>query len=205
MSIWQLVRVGGFTMYLLIVFSILSLTIIIERVWYYHRRSKIQQKAFMAAVRKEVEVGNIRGALEVSKGVDAPFASVVYSGLSFYGHDEKVISNNMDREIVVETTLLEKYTAIVGTIGSIAVYIGLFGTVLGIIRAFRDIATSNAGGVSVVINGISEALVCTAAGLCVAVPAVIAYNFFIKKIDNFIKDMELSASEMMDLMTIKKR
>jgi len=205
MSIWRLVVVGGFTMFILLAFSILSIAIIIERVVYYRMRSRVKRKEFMAAIRKEVETGNIKKALELSKGVNAPFATVVYSGLSFYGHDEKEISNNMDREIVIETTTLEKFTAIVGTIGSVAVYVGLFGTVLGIIRAFHDISASGAGGISVVINGISEALACTAAGLCVAVPAVIAYNFFIKKIDNFIKDMELCASEIMDLVTVKKK
>ncbi len=142
----------------------------------------------------------------MSSGLDIPFTNVVHAGISFGSHEEKEISNNMERQILIETTILEKFTAIVGTIGSISVYIGLFGTVLGIIRAFRDISASGGtGGISVVINGISEALVCTAAGLCVAVPAVVAYNYFIKKVDNFIKDMELCASETLDLLTSKKK
>ena len=111
----------------------------------------------------------------------------------------------MERAIVIETNLLERYTTIVGTIGSVAVYIGLFGTVLGIMRAFHDISISGSGGINVVINGIAESLVCTAAGLCVAVPAVIAYNYFIKRIDGFITDMELCASETMDLVKAKER
>jgi biopolymer transport protein ExbB/TolQ len=94
---------------------------------------------------------------------------------------------------------LEQYTAIVGTIGNTAVYIGLFGTVLGIIRAFHDISAAGAGGMSIVIGGVAEALVCTAAGLFVAIPAVIAYNYFIKRVDHFVNDMELCASELIDL------
>jgi len=159
----------------------------------------------MDKIKKELENGGAKQALEICKAHDTPFSGVVRAGLSFAGHNEKVISNNMEREIVVETTTLENFTAIVGTIGSIAVYIGLFGTVLGIIRAFHDISVSNAGGISVVIRGISEALACTAAGLCVAVPAVIAYNFFIKRIDAFIKDMELCASETMDLLATRHK
>jgi biopolymer transport protein ExbB len=159
----------------------------------------------MNDIRRQLEAGNTKQALEICRTVDTPFSTVVFAGLSFFGHDEKVISNNMEREIVIETTILEKHTSIVGTIGSVAVYIGLFGTVLGIIRAFFDISSSGSGGITVVINGISEALVCTAAGLCVAVPAVIAYNYFIKRIDDFVKDMELAASEAMDLITIKKK
>jgi biopolymer transport protein ExbB/TolQ len=155
----------------------------------------------MDKIKKELSNGNIAEALKICQAANTPFSSVVYAGLSFHNHGEKEISNNMEREIVIETTTLESFTAIVGTIGSIAVYIGLFGTVLGIIRAFHDIAASGTGGINVVIKGISEALACTAAGLCVAVPAVTAYNFFIKKIDSFIKDMELAASETMDLLT----
>jgi biopolymer transport protein ExbB/TolQ len=111
----------------------------------------------------------------------------------------------MERAITIETVNLERYTSIVGTIGSTAVYIGLFGTVLGIIRAFRDISVSRAAGINVVIGGISEALICTAAGLLVAVPAVIAYNYFVKKIDGFVTDMELCASEANDLLNIKQK
>ena len=88
---------------------------------------------------------------------------------------------------------LERRTGIVGTIGSVAVYIGLFGTVLGIIRAFGDISKSSGDGMNAVIAGVAEALVTTAAGLVVAVPAVVAYNYFVRRIDLFVSDMELTA------------
>jgi len=155
--------------------------------------------------REAIEKGNVRRALEICRDTNTPFSSVVYSGLNLHGHNEVVISNAMEREITIETTKLERYTTIVGTIGSTAVYIGLFGTVLGIIKAFQDISASGTGGINVVITGISEALASTAAGLCVAVPAVIAYNYFIKKIDTFISDMELCASELMDLIAVKQK
>ena len=205
MTLWQLVKIGGFTMYILLSFSVVSLAIIIERYIYYRRRSRIKRQAFMAQVKKELEKGNVKSALEVCKNTDTPFASVVSVGLNLQGHNEVLISNTMEREVAIETTKLERLTSVVGTIGSTAVYVGLFGTVLGIIRAFHDIAKTGSGGITVVINGISEALVCTAAGLCVAVPAVIAYNYFIKKVDGFVTDMELSASEIMDIITAKQK
>ncbi|MDD5432397.1 MAG: MotA/TolQ/ExbB proton channel family protein [Candidatus Omnitrophica bacterium] len=205
MSLWEVLKSGGITIYILIACSILSLAVILERVMYYRKRSKIKRVSFMAEIRKELEKGNVKGALEVSKNTNTPFSAVVYSGLALHGHSEKEISIAMERETTVETVKLEKFTSIVGTIGSTAVYIGLFGTVLGIMRAFRDISVGGSGGISVVINGISEALVCTATGLAVAVPAVIVYNYFIKKIDSFITDMELCASETMDLVNIKQK
>jgi biopolymer transport protein ExbB len=205
MTLWQLIKVGGFTMYVLLSFSVISLAVILERVFYYQLRSKVKRRNFMLQVSRELKSGNVKKALEICRDTNTPFASVVSAGLTLYGHSEIVISNTMEREITIETTKLEKFTSIVGTIGSTAVYIGLFGTVLGIIRAFRDISSSGSGGISVVINGISEALVCTAAGLCVAVPAVIAYNYFVKRVDNFITDMELCASETMDMLNIKQK
>ena len=159
----------------------------------------------MAAVTKEIDAGNIKKALEICKNVNTPFSKVVHAGLSVQGHNEVIISNTMERAVTVEMMKLERFTGIVGTIGNTAVYIGLFGTVIGIIRAFKDISTAGAGGINVVIDGISEALICTAAGLCVAVPAVIAYNYFVKKVDNFITDMELCASETMDLLSHKRK
>ena len=205
MRLWQIIETGGITMYVLLFCSILSLTVIIERLLYYRRRSKVRRQDFMARVIKEIEAGNHKRALEISRNTDTPFSSVVYAGVNLNGHNEKVISGAMEREIAIETVKLEWYTSIVGTIGSTAVYIGLFGTVLGVIRAFRDISSSGASGINVVVGGISEALVCTAAGLCVAVPAVIAYNYFVKRIDNFVTDMELYASQIIDLICARHK
>jgi biopolymer transport protein ExbB/TolQ len=159
----------------------------------------------MLKIRQELKKSRLNPAIEICKSTNAPFAQVVYAGLSFFDCSEKEISNNMERQIIIETTILERLTSIIGTIGSVSVYVGLFGTVLGIIRAFHDISANGSGGISVVISGISEALACTAAGLCVAVPAVVAYNYFMKKIDDFIKDMELAASETMDLISAIKK
>ena len=143
-------------------------------------------------------------AINFCRNSDTPTAKVALAGLNLIGHDEKLIANAMEREISIETVKLERFTSIVGTIGGTAVYIGLFGTVLGIIRAFHDVSKTASGGMDVVTAGISEALICTAAGLIVAIPAVISYNYFVRKIDNFVLDMELTASELFDLCSKKK-
>ena len=104
-------------------------------------------------------------AIDFCRNNDTPCARVALAGLKLNGHDEKVISNAMEREITVETIKLERFTSIVATIGGTAVYIGLFGTVLGIMRAFGDIAKAGSGGMDIVTTGISEALIATAMGL----------------------------------------
>lgn len=206
MNILQFVKAGGVTMIVLLAVSVVSIAIILERTIFYRNKSRLKRRDLMSRVRQELKKGGVNSAMRICKDSDAPFSQVVYAGLSFFDCSEKEISNNMERQIIIETVTLERFTSVVGTIGSVSVYVGLFGTVLGIIRAFHDISVGGgSGGISVVISGISEALACTAAGLCVAVPAVVAYNYFMKKIDDFIKDMELAASETMDLVSAIKK
>jgi biopolymer transport protein ExbB len=203
-SIFEIIASGGFTMYILILCSVISVAVIIERMIYYTSRSKLSRVSLMDHIRKECARGQMLNAAGFCKNIDTPAARVALAGLNLYGHDEKLISNAMEREITVETIKLERFTGIVGTIGGTAVYIGLLGTVIGIMRAFSDIAKAGSGGMDVVTIGIAEALVCTAAGLLVAIPAVICYNWFSRKIDTFIVDMELAASELVDLICVKK-
>ncbi len=197
-TILEILQIGGFTMYILLFCSFVSVTILLERIIYYKKLSRTKRAEFMTKIIRALESGNIERAMEICKETYAPFANVIYSGLELHDHREKEISNAMEREITIETIKLERRISIVGTIGNTAVYIGLFGTVLGIIRAFHDIATAGAGGMSIIIGGVAEALVCTAMGLLVAVPAVIAFNYFTKRVERFIDDMELCASELMD-------
>ncbi len=193
---------GGFAMYVLLLCSIISFAVMIERLFYYSRRSQIRLEEFMDHIREFLKKGNIKSAQEYCEQGRAPFVNVVRAALDASHKSEQEITNATERQIAIEIRKLEKYTAIVGTIGSIAVYIGLFGTVLGIIRVFHDIAANSSGATNVVIGGIAEALVCTAAGLCVSIPAVVTYNYFTKRIDGFITDMELCASEINELVGV---
>ncbi len=209
MGMLQLIKAGGITMYPLILCSILSVAIAIERILYYHRRSRVKREDFMADIKNQLERDNLRHAVSMCMGMckDAgtPFANVVWAGLDAFGRGEKEISSNMERAIIIETNILSRFTTVVGTIGSMSVYVGLLGTVLGIMKAFHNVSVTGSGGISVVINGISEALITTIAGLCIAIPAVTAYNYFVKRIDNFITDMELCASEILDMISGKQR
>ena len=199
-TLLQILSMGGFTMYVLLACSILSLGVIIDRLVTYARKARVRRPEFMEKIRESLKRKDIEGAMEACKGVDAPFAKVVLAGLEKAGRTEKAVSGVMERQIAIEAGRLEALTSIVGTIGNIAVYIGLFGTVLGIIRAFRDISAAGAGGMDVVIGGVAEALVTTATGLAVAVPSVILHNYFTRRIERFIGDMELASSEVTDLI-----
>lgn len=203
--LFHLVKIGGITMVILLLMSVVSVAIILERIIFYHIKSRLKRRDFMPRIRQELKKGGVKSAMKMCKDSDAPFSKVVYAGLDFFDCSEKEISNNMERQVIIETVTLERFTSIIGTIASVAVYIGLLGTITGILRAFHDVSISGSGGISVIIGGISEALSTTAAGLTIAVPAVAAYNYSMKKIDDFIKDMELAASETMDLVSAIKK
>lgn len=204
-TLWQIFAMGGFSMYVLLLCSIISLGVAIERLLSYRAKGRIAAIPFMGQMKADVEQGNIEKALRFCEGNYAPVTAVVRAGLKKHGHEEKSISAAMEREIMIETVKLEQHTSIIGTIGNIAVYIGLFGTVIGIIRSFHNISVLGSGGITVVIGGVAEALITTATGLCVAIPAVVGYNYFIRRVDSFVTDMEYCASQTLDLMTAKKR
>lgn len=199
-TLLQVLAMGGITMYVLLFCSILSLGVIIDRLANYWRKSRVKRSAFMDRIKDELKKKDLERAIEICRDLDAPFAKVVLAGLEKTGRTEKLVSGVMERQITLEVGKLERLTSIVGTIGNIAVYIGLFGTVLGIIRAFHDISLAGTGGMDVVIGGVAEALITTATGLAVAVPSVVLYNYFSRRIERFVSDMELAASEVIDLV-----
>ena len=199
-NLFVIINHGGLVVYILVFCSIISISIIFERLVYYSRLSRFKRQPFMSEIRSDIEKGDIKKALLLCDKVSAPFAKVVKAGLVLNGRNERLISQAMEREIVVETIKLERFISVSATIGSTAIYIGLLGTVLGIMRAFHDISLNGVGGINVIIGGISESLVATAAGLIVALPALISYNFFVRRIDHFVADMELSSSELVDMI-----
>ncbi len=200
-TLWQIFAAGGATMYVLLFCSLLSLAVIIDRLWTYWGMRRVNRVSFMRRIQGMIDRKDREGAIEVCRETRAPFANVALAGLELRSRDEKLLASTLERAVTIQASRLERLTSIVGTIGNTAVYIGLFGTVLGIIRAFRDISAMGTGGMAVVIGGVAEALITTATGLAVAVPSVIFYNYFVRRIDEFVNDMELCASEMSDLLT----
>jgi biopolymer transport protein ExbB len=199
-TLLQILSMGGFTMYILLFCSVLSLGVIIDRLVSYAKKSRVKRPVFMDRIKDELRRKDMERALEICRDTEAPFAKVVQAGLEKAGRTERAVAGVMERQIAIEEGKLERLTSIVATVGNIAVYIGLFGTVLGIIRAFQDISAAGTGGMDVVIGGVAEALITTATGLAVAVPSVVLFNYFSRRIERFVGDMELAASEAAELI-----
>ncbi len=203
-SIIEILQLGGWALYVLLGASIISVTVILFKFIEFWFKSKMIRSQFISTLITKLKKGRFDDATEFCDRVNSPMAPVAKAGIIAYRDQNYGVREAMDREIMIETVKLERFTTILGTIGSIAVYIGLFGTVIGIIRAFHDISAMGSGGISIVIGGVSEALIATAAGLFVAIPAVIAYNFFMKRIDKFIVNMEYCASAVEVFLTGKR-
>ncbi|MDR1122422.1 MAG: MotA/TolQ/ExbB proton channel family protein [Endomicrobium sp.] len=192
-SLIEILNIGGLVLYVLLGLSMLSFTVIFYKFVEFWQKSKVKRANFIHILFQKIKNCNLEKAIEYCDFVNMPIAAVSKTGIIAFKSGEN-LDEFMNREIMIQIVELERYITILGTVGNIAVYVGLLGTVLGIISAFHDMSTIGSGGIAVVIRGVSEALIATAAGLFVAIPASTAYNFFVKKIDKFIADMEYCSS-----------
>jgi biopolymer transport protein ExbB/TolQ len=193
---------GSFTLVILMFLSVLSVTFALER-WWYFRGASGKSDDILGAVRKQLEGGKTEAAVSWCQKNPSAVAQVVGYGLLYAGRSRKDLEELMLSKLKEERLKLERYLAILGTLGNISPFIGLFGTVVGIIKAFRDLAASGTGGPSVVAQGIAEALVATAAGLIVAIPAAILYNYFMGRLKRLTVEMEVASARLIVMLGAK--
>ncbi|KAA3613870.1 MAG: MotA/TolQ/ExbB proton channel family protein [Calditrichaeota bacterium] len=180
---------SSFTMFILLGCSVLALTFIFER-WLYLKRSSINADFFFGQFREAFSRGGQDAALNVCNSSITPLAAVIRAGIEDPNATAHASEEMMDATAIDERSKLEKNLNTLGTLGNISPLIGLFGTVIGIIRAFHALAVSGSAGPSVISAGIAEALITTAGGLVVAVPAVIFYNYFLRRVNTIMTDIE---------------
>ncbi|MFB3817499.1 MAG: MotA/TolQ/ExbB proton channel family protein [Candidatus Methylomirabilales bacterium] len=183
-TLFELIRQGGITIYPLLACSILSLAVIAERGWVLWRVTR-PGKALSAAVLGFVERLELQEARYACKTSRTPVAEVFLAGLGPRDVPPPQAGERMDRKRQEIVQGLKRHLWILGTIGSSAPFIGLLGTVVGIVRSFHSMAVTGSGGFTVVAAGISEALIATAAGLVVAVVSLVAYNTLLTVVNNF--------------------
>ena len=210
-GIFHLIAQGGITIVILTIFSIFSIAVIGERIYTYRKARRTTQQVAEKAM-QYVADGKMTEALRLcEEHTESPIARVMGAGLGAVMDRGNPLTSGerflrrlemckgaMQRTAASETARLERYLGSLATLGNVSPFVGLFGTVLGIIRAFEAIAKTGSGGLGTVSAGIAEALVATAAGLFVAIPAVIAYNYFLGRVKLFADAMDNAASEMVD-------
>ncbi len=199
LSFWQMMMKGGATVILLLGISVLSWWIVIDR---FIRFARIRVKAgdFMGKVKDLTESEDYEAIITLCQSTPGPVSAVVLDGVKNKKKDREKIESSMQRVINKESERMQSMLGILGTIGNVTPFIGLFGTVLGIIKAFHDLSLTSGGGPAVVASGIAEALVATAMGIFVAVPAVIFYNYFVRLVDSIETEAVTAGSQMLDLL-----
>jgi biopolymer transport protein ExbB len=168
---------SDWVLWLLVFLSILSVTIMVERAILMSGRAP-RLSDLSEPLLKLLAAGDFPGARELLGPPRSPEVRVALVGLAELPHGRVAAAEAMASARSNERLTMEKHLGILGTLGNNCPFIGLFGTVLGIIKAFADLSHNQTGGAAVVMAGIAEALVATAVGLMVAIPAVIAYNIF---------------------------
>jgi biopolymer transport protein ExbB len=167
-------------LYLLVLASVASVAVVIER-WVSFRNNKGDVSAFMDSLARSLEKGDIKEAVKIAEASGRSEAKVVLEGLNNIKKGPATVEEVMTSRWIREKMSMEKNLVFLATLGNNAPFIGLFGTVLGIIKAFNDLAITGQSGIAVVMSGISSALIATALGIFVAIPAVIANNYFVSR------------------------
>ena len=199
-SLFEVILKGGWAIGILVVLSIIVFAILFNRYGYYKKNLK-SREAIMEPLNAFFHRKNFSEALETAERNGSFLDKIIQAGLLAKTNKTDPIQA-MEREAKAQLIRLEQRLPLLATIGSIAPYVGLFGTVLGIIRAFQDLALANSGGAAVVSQGIAEALISTAAGLFVAITAVFFYNLFQARLNVAAQEAEIVISEIGEKLDI---
>jgi biopolymer transport protein ExbB len=192
---WEIVRAGGPLMWPIIACSILALGIVVERLWTLQEKRVIPPDR-VQKVRQLLEAGQVTDKVIAALERDSPLGRVLAAGLANRHRSREIMMERLEdtgRHVVHE---LERFLNALGTIASISPLLGLLGTVTGIIKAFNAINAGGMGDPRMLSGGISEALITTAAGLLVAIPALIAYRYLRGRVDRIVIEMEKRTIEL---------
>jgi biopolymer transport protein ExbB len=200
----ELLMKGGPVMIPIALCAIAATVIVVERFLFFYSLRK-EDDALMPKLRASVKGGRFDEAAAICDGSSSPFATLVRAGIDFRDMEESDIKEAVMNAANREVPRLERYITALGTIANISTLLGLLGTVTGNIRAFGVLAASGAMGNPALLAGaIAEALVTTASGLIVSIPATIFYNYFVTRANKTIVDLESSTGDLV-LMIVARR
>ncbi len=177
-------------LWLLLILSVVSVAIGIERAWFFFKQGNLSPDVISDLYAKLGSKDYDAAAKICEQYPNSLEARVALEGLKYRNGGTQSVQEVMTAFLLRQRKVLDRGLVVLATLGNNAPFIGLFGTVLGIIRSFHDLGSNPTGGANVVMAGISEALVATAVGLLVAIPAVIAFNYFQRKIKVLTTDAQ---------------
>jgi biopolymer transport protein ExbB len=190
---------GGIFMWPLLACSIVGVGLTMER-WFTLSRARINTRRFMDRLLGALRDHGVDGALEICTRTRGPIAAILHSGLMRADKGPDSVAKAIESAGVIEMSFLQRSLTWLASITVIAPLLGFLGTVSGMINAFDAIAAADQVSPRVVASGISEALITTEAGLCIAIPIQLAHNWFVTQIDKFITEMEEASVEVVDTL-----
>jgi biopolymer transport protein ExbB/TolQ len=191
-----MLRAGSrWVLWLMLGLSLAAIAVIFERVWFFLQERP--PRALLAAAMRTLQSKGPAAALSALAGARSMEAAVARACLAHAGDGVAAVEEHKAASIEEERLRHEKRIAFLGTLGNNAPFVGLFGTVLGIIRAFHDLAGNTVQGTQAVMSGIAEALVATGVGLLVALPAVATYNAFVRRVETAMSSSEVTAHQIL--------
>lgn len=200
--VWELAKRGGYTMIPIGLCSVVALAVIFERLFSL-RQKKVLPPELVHAIENYWKRSDFEEAIRVCERFDVPFARILRAGLV----RRHLGLSEMERAMVGagqhESTVIFRNLRSLGVIANLAPMLGLFGTVVGMVRAFDVISRFGTGNPSLVASGISEALLTTAAGLMVGIPSLAAYHFFRSRGDRFLFEIESIALELLQGLAVR--
>lgn len=197
-TFWKLMNEGGPVMWPLLAFSVIAAAVVVERLIAL-RRARINVHEFLPKVRKALVVNrSIREAVKVCEEYRGPVASILKAGLMKYGQPKEDVEKTIENAALFEMGRLERGLAVLATTANVAPLLGFFGTVTGMMAGFDALAAQGLSNPGAVATGIKEALTTTAGGLAVAIPTQLAYNYFMSRINKFVRDIETSANMLIE-------
>jgi biopolymer transport protein ExbB len=202
-TVFEVFNKGGVTMYFIMLCSIVMLAVVLEK--FYNLRSvHTNADEIISTVANLIKKGEIKGALAFLKQTPGVLPRILETGIHRYEYSREGIENAINNSIQKQIPVLDKYLGVLGTVAAIAPLFGLLGTITGMINSFSKIATEGTTGPAVIATGVYEALYTTAAGLIVAIPAVIFYNYFKQRIQNTENDLEIYGNKMTEIIMLAR-
>ena len=198
-TVLELLVAGGWLMVIIVLSSVVALAICIER-FYTLNAKKIAPPHLLATVWKQLKRGEMDAAKLKTLKQSSPLGRILAAGLGNAYHGREVMKESIQEAGRHAVLTLEKYLNTLGTIAQITPLLGLLGTVVGMIDVFTVITLQGTGDANALSGGISEALITTAAGLTIGIPALIFHRFFLRRIDELMVSMEQEASKLVDIM-----
>ena len=195
----ELIRAGGFLMWPILACSIVSMAIIAERFWSL-RQEKIAPTNLVATVWQWHKSEQLDAKRNQLLRTNSPLGMILAAGLLNRKHSREIMKESIEEVGRLVAHSLDRFLNTLGTISSITPLLGLLGTVIGMIKVFTVITSQGIGDPSVLSEGISEALLTTAAGLSVAIPSLMFYRYFRGKVDDLVVTMEQEALKMVEVM-----